>query len=77
MFNKKQESASPQFDNFDTLIGKKSEFEGTIKVQGPVRIDGIITGEIQSESDVVIGEGAEITGNIRCKNIFVGGYCQG
>ncbi|RQD69937.1 MAG: polymer-forming cytoskeletal protein [Tindallia sp. MSAO_Bac2] len=77
MFNKKQEPATPQFDNFDTLIGKKSEFEGTIKAQDPIRIDGVLTGEIISEADIVIGEGAEIKGNIQCKNILLAGTANG
>jgi len=77
MFNKKQESASPQFDNFDTLIGKKATFEGTIKIQEPIRVDGVFNGEIMSESDIVIGEGAEIKGNIQCKNILLAGKVDG
>ncbi|SDY31932.1 bactofilin family protein [Tindallia californiensis] len=77
MFNKKQDTASPQFDNFDTLIGKKAEFEGTIKAQEPIRVDGCLTGEIVSESDVVIGEGSKVKGNIQCKNILLAGSVDG
>ncbi len=77
MFKKKQESASPQFDNFDTLIGKKATFEGTIKIKEPIRVDGVVNGEIMSESDIVIGEGSEVKGNIKCKNILLAGKTNG
>ncbi|SFH58116.1 protein CcmA, bactofilin family [Tindallia magadiensis] len=77
MFNKKQDTTSPQFDNFDTVIGKKAEFEGTIKAQEPIRVDGCLTGEIVSESDVVIGEGSKVKGNIQCKNILLAGTVNG
>lgn len=77
MFNKKQETTSPQFENFDTLIGKKATFEGTMRIQEPIRVDGVFQGEIISESDVVIGEGAEIKGNIQCNNILLAGKIHG
>lgn len=49
MFTKKKASISPLVLNqekFDTLIGRHAEIQGCLKLQGSVRIDGKVLGNI-------------------------------
>ncbi|WHH58904.1 polymer-forming cytoskeletal protein [Petroclostridium sp. X23] len=73
MFSKKSSDSLP----VDTFIGEKSTFEGNIKLQGTVSIDGKVLGEITAEGDVIIGEKANITGNIYANNIIISGSVKG
>lgn len=77
MFNKKQESAKPQFEKFDTLIGKATVIEGTLKTEEPLRVDGSVNGELISRADLIIGDSGRIKGNITCQNLLLAGKVEG
>lgn len=63
--------------SINTVIGKGSEIKGNIKVNGVVRIDGDIDGNLETDGNVIIGENARIRGNINAKSIIVGGIVLG
>jgi len=63
--------------SFDSLIGEKSIFDGNLTCEGAIRIDGIVKGDIKATEDVVIGEKAEIYGNVTANNVQVSGTVQG
>ena len=63
--------------SINTVIGKGSEIKGYIKVNGVVRIDGDIDGNLETDGNVIIGENARIRGNINAKSIIVGGIILG
>lgn len=50
---------------------------GEIKTQCDIRFDGDYTGNITSDSRVIIGEGARLKGEIRCSNLDVWGTLEG
>ena len=52
------------------------EIKGTIKFQGDLFIDGIVEGEISSPGNLVIGEHADIQGEIRTKTATIHGSVQ-
>lgn len=60
-----------------SIIGEGTEFKGTLKDKGSVRIDGNFEGEIEVEGDVVVGKGAFIKANIRAKSINISGKVIG
>lgn len=61
-----------------TLLGGSSRFEGKLAFDSPLRIDGIFRGLIQSDSVLVIGEGAEVEGQIAVATVIVrGGTLRG
>jgi cytoskeletal protein CcmA (bactofilin family) len=66
-----------QTNKIDTLIGPSTNITGNINATGIIRIDGCYTGDIFSESDVIIGEGASIKGNITAINVSVSGRVDG
>ncbi|QUH26958.1 bactofilin family protein [Serpentinicella alkaliphila] len=78
MFSKNQvKESNVEFDKFDTLIGKNSSFEGTLKATGTIRIDGELHGELIISGDVFIGESSKIIGNIAATNIVISGLVEG
>ena len=79
MLNKKNKTndLNEKIDKLDTIIGEGSSFEGNIKAEGIVRIDGILKGDLETKGDVYIGENARVEGNIKGRNLFVSGSIQG
>ncbi|MFN2450662.1 MAG: polymer-forming cytoskeletal protein, partial [Candidatus Baltobacteraceae bacterium] len=59
------------------MIGRGSAFDGTLRLEGAVRIDGTFTGEIAAQDTLVVGEGARITGTITCRSVIVNGEVKG
>jgi cytoskeletal protein CcmA (bactofilin family) len=61
----------------DTIIGKGTRIEGTIKVEGATRIDGFVSGKLESNDVVTIGPDGEVKAEVRAKSIIVGGRVEG
>lgn len=76
MFRKKEELNTVK-EMVETILGKGAEFHGKIKSTGALKIDGIMEGEIEGESDVIISEGAYVTAQIRANNAIIAGEYQG
>ena len=68
-----------RFDDIsiNTLIGKGSFVRGDLKVNGFIRIDGDIAGNLETDGAVIISEKARILGNVTAKSIIVGGIIIG
>ena len=64
-------------DSVETWIGLDTTFKGNIISNKAVRIDGKMVGNIEKSEGVVIGESAEIKGNITAKYIVIGGRIEG
>lgn len=60
-----------------TIIGSSSNFEGTLKSTGIVRVDGIFSGELNVDGNVIIGENGYIKGNINSNKVTIAGEVQG
>jgi cytoskeletal protein CcmA (bactofilin family) len=61
----------------NALLGKGSSFEGKLLFEGSVRIDGKFTGEIISTDTLIIGEGAEVKGEISVGSLIIVGDYNG
>lgn len=61
----------------NTILGKGSVFEGTIKVEHSLRIDGRVKGDVIAGDSLIIGVEGEIRGNIKVKNLILGGKIIG
>lgn len=68
-----------RFDDIsiNTLIGNGSFVRGDLKVNGFIRIDGDIAGNLETDGAVIISERARILGNVTAKSIIVGGIIIG
>ena len=58
-------------------IGKDVEITGTIKSAGSIQIDGKLDGEIVSAGDVIVGNSANIKGNINSNSVIIEGAIAG
>ena len=64
-------------DNVETCIGNDTVFKGNIISNKTVKIDGKMIGNIEQSEGVIIGETADIKGNINAKYVVVGGKIEG
>lgn len=63
--------------SINTLIGNGSFIKGNMRVNGFIRIDGDIDGDIETDGAVIISEKAKIRGNLTAKSAIVGGIVLG
>lgn len=61
----------------NTIIGKGSKVQGNINVQNSLRIDGNITGNIQSTDTVIVGKEGRVKGEIKAKDVLIAGAVRG
>lgn len=55
------------------LLGQGTTFEGKLYFEGRVRIDGAFKGEIRSDDVLIIGEGADVEGEIDVATVIIKG----
>ena len=63
--------------SINTILGHGSAITGNIKLNGFVRIDGDIDGNLETDGNIIIGENARIRGNVKAKSVIVGGIVLG
>jgi len=61
----------------NSVIGKGTEFEGTIRTKETIRVEGFVKGDIISEGTVIVGNGGNVDGVIKAANILIGGEVHG
>lgn len=67
-----------KMDSITTFLGHDSTIEGTIDFKGIIRIDGKITGTLQSDDGtVIVGEKAVVNGDITVGSAIVMGEVNG
>jgi cytoskeletal protein CcmA (bactofilin family) len=66
-------AASLPATEITALLGQGTRFEGKLHFEGRVRIDGHFSGEISSPDVLVIGEGAEVEGEIDVASVIIKG----
>ena len=60
----------------ETVIGADSTITGELEIQGTVRVDGAVEGDIRADW-VIIGETGRIRGNVQARMLVVGGRIDG
>ncbi|TFE25817.1 bactofilin family protein [Cohnella luojiensis] len=75
MFKKKKSKIDPNMT--DTLIGEGTSFEGKIKSEGGIRVEGEMVGDIECAGDITIGEHGVSRSNIKARNVIVAGKVIG
>ncbi len=74
---KKEATMNLKSDDITTILGKGSEFEGKLQFEGELRIEGVFSGEIHSDSVLVVGEGAKVSAEMDVGTIIVNGEVKG
>lgn len=75
MFKGKKHTIDP--NTTDTLIGEGSVFEGNIKSEATIRVEGQITGDITCSGDVIISEKGVVKSDIIARNVVIAGKVYG
>jgi len=73
----KKDNMEVPSDKVNTIIGKDTSFNGTIKGTGLIRIDGEAEGTIINQGDVVVGEGGRVSVEMKARNITIAGQFEG
>lgn len=63
--------------SINTIIGSGSAISGSIHVNGFVRVDGDIDGNLETDGNIIIGENARIRGNVTGKAVTICGIVLG
>ncbi|MBO6219969.1 MULTISPECIES: polymer-forming cytoskeletal protein [unclassified Treponema] len=64
-------------EDFDTILAPDIAFRGTIRFAKPFMIRGIVTGEIDATSDLVVDTNAVVTAGINAQRVLVRGKVDG
>jgi cytoskeletal protein CcmA (bactofilin family) len=64
-------------DAIMNVLHKGSTIDGKIRINGSVRIDGKLKGEVEATEAVIVGETGIIEGDIQSKEINISGKCTG
>lgn len=71
------QSLPHQRQRFDSLIGKGTSVEGKVAVSGTLRVDGVVSGEVEASGDLVVGESGVVNATVRAANVAVAGELHG
>jgi len=59
------------------LISNGTDITGDVKSTGDIRVDGSLTGNLNTKGKVVIGPTGKVNGEVICKNSEVSGSVEG
>ena len=60
-----------------SVISAECYFQGTLNVQGSLRVDGKLEGSVDNARHVVVGEHGVVAGDVTAKTVIVSGTVQG
>jgi len=67
-----------KIDAITTFLGHDATIDGTIDFKGVIRVDGEVTGKVQSDDGtIIVGEKAVINGDISVGNALITGEVNG
>ena len=61
----------------NTIIGRGTLFEGTMKVENSVRVDGVFKGELTCSGALTISQSGEAYAHLEGKDIYINGIVRG
>lgn len=77
MFRKSSSKSSSFSSAINTMVGKGSSLKGDLKVDGFLRLDGDLIGNVKCTERVVIGSDARMKGDIIAQEVVVAGAFVG
>lgn len=67
---------SKNTEKLESFVGANSSFKGDVNTKGTLRVDGIVEGNITADW-VVLGDKAQVKGDISVRGIVIGGRVDG
>jgi cytoskeletal protein CcmA (bactofilin family) len=77
MLGKKENGAVNGGQTLNTIIGRGTLFEGTMKVENSVRVDGVFKGELTCSGALTISQSGEAYAHLEGKDIYINGIVRG
>jgi len=71
------QSRDVELEKMESALSEGTVLEGKFKFDSPIRIDGVLRGEVFSSSTLVVGKNAEVTGHIQVRNLVICGQVWG
>lgn len=60
-----------------SVIGSDMVVEGDIRAKEAVRVEGSVTGDVETEGALIISATGKVKGNVKGSNIVIGGSVEG
>lgn len=60
-----------------SIIGADMVVEGNIRAKEGVRVEGSVTGDVETEGALIISASGKVKGNVKGSSIFIGGSLEG
>ena len=70
-------TASLEEEGYQMYLGERSKLSGVLKVQGMMRIDGFVEGEIYGSDLIQVGKEGKLEGTVFAKDIMAQGPLRG
>ena len=64
-------------NDLNGFLDNGSHVEGELRFETSFRVDGKFTGRVNTNGDMIVGEGGEVEGELRVGQIFVSGTVRG
>ncbi len=60
-----------------SVVSAECYFQGTLNVQGSLRVDGTLEGAVDNARHVIVGDGGKIVGDVTAEIVVCGGSIEG
>ena len=60
-----------------SVVSAECYFQGTLNVQGSLRVDGTLEGSVDNARHVIVGDGGKIVGDVTAQIVVCGGAIEG
>ncbi|MCP4726953.1 MAG: polymer-forming cytoskeletal protein [bacterium] len=75
--NNRREIKMKEDGSLNTIVGRGSTISGNLDIQGSIRVDGTVKGEVKCSDLLTVGPGGRIEGEVNVKHIVLGGTVSG
>lgn len=72
----RQPSTMP-VDEQTSVCSQNANWQGTLKIEGSVRVNGQLSGEIEAKDTVFVAEAARVDAKVRANSVIIAGSFQG
>jgi cytoskeletal protein CcmA (bactofilin family) len=70
-------SSSNDLSNANTHVAKGASFKGDIEIQGTLRIEGNVLGNVKGKGKISLGDSGNVEGNIQAQSADIAGTVKG
>jgi cytoskeletal protein CcmA (bactofilin family) len=64
-------------EEINAFLGAATAYSGRLTFQGAVRVDGVFSGEIESDGMLIVGKDARVEGQVKVGELVLSGYFSG